>query len=132
MTNVTVEQVWERVGKNLGVDLDAESAKAFNQLKDEANPFSDADFIKKGDIVITKGGEGKSFLAVLVDERLILATLVPNSGKKHDLKAINTYNAYQDQNRVYLSDLREKLTSFSDCVIIDQDKVDNIQVVLKR
>jgi len=128
---ITIEDVYARIEQNLGVDLTAEGEMAMKQLEDEANPFSDADFIQKGDIVITKGGEGKSFIVVLVDERLILATLNPNSGKKHDLKAINTYNAYQDKNRVFLSELRNKLTSFSDCVVIDKCRVDSIVVNVK-
>ena len=127
----TMNDVYTRIEDNTGIDLDAEMELAIEQLERESMPFSDADFIKKGDIVATKGGEGKMFIAVLVDERLILATLNPNSGKKHDLKAINSYNAHLDQNRVYLSDLKEKLTSFKDCVIIDKDRVASITVNVK-
>jgi len=119
-----------QVEKNLGVDLSEEIDKAAKQLE-KNDVFSDADFIKKGDIVISKGGEGYCFLAVLVDDRLILATLNPNTGKKHDLKTINAYNAHLDQNRVYLSDLKERLGSFENAVIIDKDDVDHLEFVLK-
>ena len=119
-----------QVEKNLGVDLSEEIDKAAKQLE-KNDVFSDADFIKKGDIVISKGGEGYCFLAVLVDERLILATLNPNTGKKYDLKTINAYNAHLDQNRVYLSDLKERLGSFENAVIIDKDDVDHLEFVLK-
>lgn len=129
--NLGPTEVIAKVEKNLGVDLLKEFDKAVKQIEEESNPFSDADFIKKGDIVITKGGDGYCFLAVLVDERLILATLNPNTGKKHDLKAINSYNAHLDQNRVYLSDLKQRLTSFKDAVIIDKDDVDHLEFVLK-
>lgn len=131
MDKITMDEVLSRVETNLGINFLNESQKALEQLENEQTPFTDKAFITKGDIVFTKNGEGKGFIAVLVDGRLILATLNPNSGKKHDLKAINVYNAELDSNRVYLSDLKARLTSFKDCVIIDKEDVDHIQVVYK-
>lgn len=127
----TMNDVYTKIEDNTGINLNAEIEKAIADLEKEALPFSDKDFITKGDIVATKGGTGKMFIAVLVDERLILATLNPNSGKKHDLAEINTYNKFLDSNRVYLSDLKARLTSFSDCVVIDKNDVKSIQVITK-